>query len=199
MSKIFPEATGRLVNNKTVTDTTEKDYSIQFVTHMGGKWCGCKKARLTWSKIIEVVSYWKPLPKNKHLWLGKHGANTRYDHLCKILKDGLVSAKLLFFEEATKKLNEFLPIFQTDKSMAPFLTKTLEDHIKTLVEIHSQRPCRQVMFRKGKIRFQNINNQKPTHLVDLGFAVNHEIQLLKNSKKISDSQIMKFKKKLWAF
>ena len=37
MSKIFPEATGRLVNNKTVTDATEKDYPIQFVTQMGGK------------------------------------------------------------------------------------------------------------------------------------------------------------------
>ena len=37
MSKIIPEATGRLVNNKTVTDTTENDYSIQFVTQMGGK------------------------------------------------------------------------------------------------------------------------------------------------------------------
>ena len=37
MSKIFPEATGRLVNNKTVTDTTEKDYPIQFVNQMGGK------------------------------------------------------------------------------------------------------------------------------------------------------------------
>ena len=37
MSKIFPEATGRLANNKTVTDTTENDYSIQFVTQMGGK------------------------------------------------------------------------------------------------------------------------------------------------------------------
>ena len=37
MSKIFPEATRRLVNNKTVTDTTEKDYPIQFVTQMGAK------------------------------------------------------------------------------------------------------------------------------------------------------------------
>ena len=55
------------------------------------------------------------------------------------------------------------------------------------------------MFRNGKIRFQNINNQKATHLVDLGFAVNHEIQLLKNSKKISDSQILKFKKEAVGF
>ena len=49
------------------------------------------------------------------------------------MKDGLVSVKLLFFEEVAKKLNEFLPIFQTDKSMAPLLKKILEDLIKTLL------------------------------------------------------------------
>ena len=49
------------------------------------------------------------------------------------MKDGLVSVKLLFFEKVAKKLNGFLPIFQTDESMAPFPTKTLEDHIKTLL------------------------------------------------------------------
>ena len=49
------------------------------------------------------------------------------------MKDGLVSVKLLFFEKAAKNLNEFLLVFQTDKSMARFLTKTLEDHIKTLL------------------------------------------------------------------
>ena len=43
------------------------------------------------------------------------------------------------------------------------------------------------------------NNQKPTHLVYLGFSVNHEIQLLKSSKKITDSQILKFKKEAVGF
>ena len=48
------------------------------------------------------------------------------------MKDCLVPVKLLFFEEGAKKLNEFLVVFQTDNPMAPFLTQTLEDLIKTL-------------------------------------------------------------------
>ena len=44
-----------------------------------------------------------------------------------------------------------------------------------------------------------MNNQKPTRLVDLGFAVNHEIQPLKSSKKITDSQILRFKKEATGF
>ena len=49
------------------------------------------------------------------------------------MKDCLVPVKLLFFEEVAKKLNEFLVVFQTDKPMAPFLTETLKDLIKTLM------------------------------------------------------------------
>ena len=51
----------------------------------------------------------------------------------------------------------------------------------------------------AKLDFNDVNNQKPTHLVDLGFAVNHEIQLLKSSKKITDSQILKLKKEAVGF
>ena len=33
MSKIFHEAPGRHVDYETVTDATEKDYVMQFITH----------------------------------------------------------------------------------------------------------------------------------------------------------------------
>ena len=33
MSKIFHEAPGRHADYKTVTDTTENDYPMQFITH----------------------------------------------------------------------------------------------------------------------------------------------------------------------
>ena len=49
-------------------------------------------------------------------------------------------SSLLFFVEVVKKLNEFLLVFQTDKSITPFLTETLEDVIKTFEEINLQRP-----------------------------------------------------------
>ena len=45
-----------------------------------------------------------------------------------------------------------------------------------------------------KLGFNDGNYQKATHLVNLGFPVSHEIQLLKSSKKITDSQILKLKK-----
>ena len=45
----------------------------------------------------------------------------------------------------------------------------------------------------------DVNNQRPTHLVGLGFAVNREIQLSRSSKKITDSQTLKFKKEAVGF
>ena len=119
MSKIFHEAPGRRADHKTVTDATEKNCSMQFTTHR------CVEndlvtttARVISSKIIEVVSYWQQLSKSKQPGLGKPGANTSYDHLCKAVKDCLVPVKLLFFKELARKLNQFLVVFQTDKTMA---------------------------------------------------------------------------------
>ena len=146
-----------------------------------------KKARVIWSKIIEVVSYWQQLPKNKQPRLGKPGASTSYDHLCRDVKDCLVPVKLLFYQEVAKKLNEFLVVFQTDKTMARFVTETLKDLIKTLMrKLIGKDPCDKSCSKMAKLDFNNVNYQKPTHLVDLGFAVNHQIQLLKGSKKITD-------------
>ena len=84
--------------------------------------------------------------------------------------------------------------------MVPFLTETLEDLIKTLIRKFIGKDLRHKSCSEmEKLDFNDVNNQKPTHLVNLGFAVNHEIQLLKSSKKISDSQILKFKKEAVGF
>ena len=71
--------------------------------------------------------------------------------------------------------------------MAPFLTETFEDLIKTLMRKFickdlGDKSCSEM----AKLDFHDVNNQKPTDLVDLGFAVNHDSQLLKSSKKITD-------------
>ena len=194
MSKIFHEAPGRGADFKTVTDAMEKDYSMQFITH---RWVEndavWKKPRVIWSKIIEVVSYWQQSPKNK-AWARKTWTNTSYGHLCKAMKYCSVLVKLLFFEEVAKKLNEFLFVFQTDKPMAPFLMETLEDLINTLMGKFIRKDLRDKSCSEmAKLDFNDVNSQKFTHLVNLGFAVNHEIQLLKSSKKITDRQILKFK------
>ena len=78
--------------------------------------------------------------------------------------------------------------------MAPFSMEILEDLIKTIMGkfIHKDL-CDKSCSKMAKLDFNDVN-QKPTHLVNLGFTVNHEIQLLKSSKKITDSQILKSKK-----
>ena len=122
------------------------------------------------------------IPKSKQAGLGKPGTNTRYDHLCKTVKDCLVPVKLLFFGEVAKNLNEFLVVFQTDKPVAPFLMETLEHFIKTLMkkfickDLHDK-SCSEM----AKLDFNDVSNQRPTYLAYLGFAVNHEIQLLNSS------------------
>ena len=164
MSKIFHEAPRRRADYKTVTDATENDYPIQFITH---RWVEndvvVKKTRVIWSKIIEVASYWQQLPKNEQPGLGKPGANTSYDHLCKAVKDGLVPVKLLFFEEVAKKLNDFLVVFQTDKPLAPFLTEILKGLIKTLMRKFIRKDLRE-KSEMAKLDFNDVNNQKPTIL-----------------------------------
>ena len=84
--------------------------------------------------------------------------------------------------------------------MAPFIIETLEDLIKTLMKKFIRKDlCDKSCSEIAKLDFNNVNNQKPAHFVDLGFAVNHEVQLLKSSKKITDSQILKFKKEAVEF
>ena len=160
---------------------------MEFVTH---RWVAndvaAEKARLIWSKIIEVVSYWQQLPKNKQPGRGKPGANTSYTPFmqgCAILS---CSSQTSIFQGSCQKLNEFQVVFQTDKAMAPFFIETLEDLIKTLTRKFTHKDlCDKSCSEMAKLDFNDVNNQKPTHLVDLGFTVNHEIQLLKSSRKIT--------------
>ena len=102
MSKIFHEARGRCAAYKTITNAT-----ITITQRWVENDVVVIKARVIWSKIIEVVSYWQQLPKNKQPGLGKPGANTSYNHLSKTVKDCLVPVKLLFFEEVAKVLMNF--------------------------------------------------------------------------------------------
>jgi hypothetical protein len=108
----------------------------------------------------------------------------------------------MFFEEVAKKLNEFLVVFQTDQPMAPFLVETLDGVIRFFLEKFM---LKAVMDKSSsplsltKIDLCETAKQKPASLADLGFAINHEISLLKSKKLTTDSQITKFKKEAVAF
>ena len=143
-----------------------------------------KKARAMWDKIPVIVDYWKTLPKAKQPGQGKLGANTSYDHLCVTHTDVLIPVKLLIFEEVAKSLNAFLVLFQTDNPMVPFLVETLEELIRSLF---SKFILKRVVAKYStsatllKIDPTDVVNHKSIADVDLGFAINYELQLLKKS------------------
>ena len=62
MSKIYHEAPGRRADYKTVNNAMEKDYRMHLLDLLlTGGWKIMllqKKAKVIWSNIIEVVSYW---------------------------------------------------------------------------------------------------------------------------------------------
>ena len=156
-----------------------------------------KKARAMWDKIPVIVDYWKTLSKAKQPGQGKLGANTSYDHLCVAHTDVLIPVKLLFFEEVAKSLNAFLVLFQTDNPMVPFLVETLEKLIRSLF---SEFILKGVVAKYStsatllKIDPIDVVNHKSIADVDLGFAINYELQLLKKSVKVTDTKICNFKK-----
>jgi len=80
LHKIFHEAPSRRADYMAHTVSVEKDFPMQFVGH---RWVEnapvAKKAREIWPKIVEIVKYWKPLPKSKQPGCGKVGNNTSYN------------------------------------------------------------------------------------------------------------------------
>ena len=201
--KIFHEAPGRREDYRKVTDSSDQDFPMQFVSH---RWAEnepvARKARLIWPKIIEIIKYWQSLPKRKQPGQGKQGQNTSYDHLVTAVKDPIITVKMLFFEEIARKLNEFLVVFQTNKPMAPFLTETLEALIRDFMEkfmLRSVMDKATTCLSLTKIDLHDVSKQKPAASVDLGFAVKNDIQFLKKNKKITDSQILNFKKEAVLF
>ena len=118
------------------------------------------------------------------------------------MKYSVVPVKILFFDEVSRKTDEFLVAFHTYKPMTAFLTETLEDLIKTLMrKFICKDLCHKSCSKIAKLDFNNANHQKPTHLADSCFAVNHELlmQLWKSGNKITGSQILKFKKEAVVF
>ena len=201
--KIFHESPSRRADYKQISGASDKDFPMQFVSH---RWVEnepvAKKAREIWIKIVEVVKFWKLLPKSKQPGQGKIGNNTSYDHLSKSVEDPFIPIKMMFFEQFARRLNDFLVTFQTDKPMAPFLVEALDDIVRSLMEMFILKSVLDKATNPlslSKIDVHDTTKHKPVSLVDLGFAVNHEIKLLKSSKKITDSQLIKFKKEAVEF
>ena len=89
-----------------------------------------RRAEVIWPKIVEVVKYWKTLPKSKQHRQGNPKKNKSYQTLLKNYTDPMVLLRLAFFEEVSRKLNKFLCFFQTDAPIVPFLVDTTEEVLR---------------------------------------------------------------------
>ena len=69
--------------------------------------------------MIEVLDFWKRLPKSKQRGRGRPEDNKSYQLLLSQVNDPLVSNKLGYFEKTAKKLNNVLVNFQTNFPMMP--------------------------------------------------------------------------------
>ena len=132
-----------------------------------------------WPKIIEIVKYWKSLPKSKQPGYGKVGNNTSYDYLVTSINDSVIPLKIIFLEDGAKKLNKFLTLFQIDQPMIPFIAETLNNLVRFFMEkfiLKSVMDKAHSFISLTNIDLNDVAKQNPSCLVDLGFPVNYEIK-----------------------
>ena len=62
----------------------ESDYALQFYSN---RWIGnamaAERAENVWEEYLQIIDFWKTLPKSKQLGQGEPGANNSYDTLLK--------------------------------------------------------------------------------------------------------------------
>ena len=172
MFKFFDESPSRKADYERVTSAeNESDFPLGSCSH---RWVEneivARRAQVIWPKIVEVVKYWKTLPKSKQPGQGQPEKNKSYQTLLKNHTDPMVLLRLGFFEEVSRKLNKFLRRFQTDAPMVPFLVNTIEEVLR---DFCSKFILDDVMKKAEKaldlvkLDMMNVNIHKPT--TDLGF------------------------------
>ena len=128
LHRIFGELSSRQADYEARTEAISLDYPVQFCAHL---WVENERvaiwAREIWPKNVEIINFWKVLPKNKKpgkqkIWIW---ANTSYDHFFSIQKDPIVSLKLQFYEDIAKTLNSFLVLYHTDNDSPAESLQTL--------------------------------------------------------------------------
>ena len=113
LHKIFEESPRHCADYKNITESNDKEIPMLFVSHRCVENVPvAQKAREIWLKILEIVKYWKSLPKRKQPWYGKVVKNTSYDHLLTFINGLLISVKIMFFENVARKLSKFLTLFK---------------------------------------------------------------------------------------
>ena len=124
------------------TSTGESEYPLQSCSH---RWVEnevvAKKAQVIWPKVVEIIDYWKGLPKGKQPGGGE---------VCNKITL-LVPVKLHLFEEVPKQLNSFLVCFQTDAPRVSFLENIIRKLCAKCILTDVFRKAKST--RPSKIRF----------------------------------------------
>ena len=87
-------------------------------------------------------------------------------------------------------LNDFLVTFQTDNPMVPFLTKSLDNVLRTLCGRFLRKDVLEgasSVYKLLKVDFKT--NRVSLDSVDLGFAIKHDVKILKKSGKLNENQL----------
>ena len=195
MYKIFHESPSCRADYEKLTSALPTDYPLKFSSH---RWAEnenvAKKAYNVLPKLLEVVDFWKSLPKSKQPGQGKAGANKSYDTLLLKRNDPLVPVKLRFLEETAKIINAFLVQFQTQSPMVPFLVDCLENIVRGFCDRFILPDIMKKANTSYKLTKLDVMD-KNIHMRDyhFSFSINHELRELKEKGKINDSNLRAFK------
>ena len=194
--KIFDESPSRQADYERINSASKSDFPLCFCSH---RWVEndvvANRALSIWSKMIEVLDYWKGLPKSKQPGRGRPGENKSYDFLLSKMNDPFVPVKLRFFEEAAKSLNNFLVTFQTSSPMVPFLVDSLESLVCSFAErfiLLDVLKQANTTLKLSQLDLIDPNIQMRTYAG--GFSIDHDLRKLKREGKITDSHVNTFKK-----
>ena len=106
-----------------------------------------------------------------------------YDHLVTSVEKLLIPVKIIFFEDVARTLKKFLTQLQTDQPIAPFLANALAGLVRFFMErfvLKSVIDKCYSSFSLTKIDLNDFTKQKLSYLMNLTFAVNYKIKLLKS-------------------
>ena len=195
MFKLFDESPRR-ADYERITSASKSDFSLRFCSH---GWIEndvvAKKAFSIWPKMIEVLDFWKGLPKSKQAGQGRPGENKSYEFLLSQMNDPLEPVKLRFFEETAKKLNNVLVTFQTSSPMVPFIADFLENLVRSFVErfiLPDVLKKTNTTHKLSQLDMTDPNIQMRTY--EVGFSIDHDLRQLKREGKITDFHVNIFKK-----
>ena len=196
MFKLFDESPSHRADYERITSASKSDFPYCICSH---RWYEndfiVKKPLSIWPKRIEVLDFWKGLPKSKRPGRGRPGENKSYEFLLSRMIDSLVPVKLRFFEETAKKLNSFLFTFPTGSPIVPFTVDSLENLVCSFVErfiLPDVLKKATTTHKLSQLDMTNPNRQIRTY--EVGFSIDRDLCQLKREGKITDSHVNTFKK-----